>query len=83
MIQSGFGSVKKEGKWALINENLEVFTDYIYEDVKRDVYGYCSISGRVFAGREGEYRLYNEKGEPVGDGVFEDAVPLFPRSLLL
>ena len=75
VIQSGFGAVKKEGKWALINENLEVFTDYIYEDVKRDVYGYCSISGRVFAGRQGEYRLYNEKGEPVGDGVFEDAVP--------
>lgn len=75
VIQNGFGAVKKGEKWALINSSFEPVTDYIYDDVKTDDYQYCSISGRAFVKNNASYQMINEKGETVGEGNYEDAVP--------
>lgn len=75
VIQNGFGAVCKGDKWALINKEYQLVTDYIYDDVRMDAYGYCSISGRAFVKGPDGYRMVNEKGEQVGDGIYQDAVP--------
>ena len=43
--------------------------------MKTDAYGYCSISGRAFVKSGNAYRMVNEKGETVGELLFQDAVP--------
>lgn len=75
VIQNGFGAVKQGEKWALINSSFELITDFIYDDVKTDIYDYCSISGRAFMKGQDGYQIVNEKGESVGEGRYEDAVP--------
>jgi tetratricopeptide (TPR) repeat protein len=75
VIQNGFGAVQKDGKWALIDKSFQQISDYIYDDVKTDVYGYCSISGRAFVKTGNSYQMVNDKGELIGEGGYEDAVP--------
>lgn len=75
VIQNGFGAVCKDGKWALIDNKFSLVTDYIYDDVKTDEYGYCSISGRAFVKARDGYRMVNGKGEQIGDMAFQDAAP--------
>lgn len=75
VIQNGFGAVCKDGKWALIDSKCSLVTDYIYDDVKTDEYGYCSISGRAFVKVRDGYRMVNGKGEQIGDMTFQDAEP--------
>lgn len=75
VIQTGFGAVKQGEKWALINESYNMITDFIFDDVKTDEYGYCSISGRAFMKRGTDYEMVNEKGEIIGECRYEDAVP--------
>jgi len=75
VIQNDFGAVRQGGKWALIDSSYEQITDFIYDDVKTDVYDYCSIAGRAFVKNGSDYQMVNEKGETVGEGGFEDAVP--------
>lgn len=75
VIQEGFGAVKQGEKWALISSSFEQISDYIYDDVKTDDYGYCSISGRAFVKTEQGYIMVDASGNRVGDGCFEDAVP--------
>ncbi|NBH33140.1 hypothetical protein D3Z58_06155 [Clostridiaceae bacterium] len=74
VIQNGFGAVCQNGKWALIGEAFELITDYVYEDVITDSYGYCSISGRAFVKTKEGYRMVNEKGEFVGEELYQKAV---------
>lgn len=75
VIQNGAGAVKQGGKWALIDSSYDNLTDYIYEDIKCDDYGYCSISGRIFAKAPEGYIMLDNKGQRVGTLAFEDAVP--------
>lgn len=73
LISDGMGAAKKDGKWALVNKNGKEKTEYLYEDVIRDLYGFCSRQGRVFVKEQGTYRVVNKKGEAVSDLVFENA----------
>ena len=75
VIQAGFGAVKQGDKWALINGNYELVTDFIYDDVKTDEYGYCSISGRTFIKKGDAFYMADETGGLIGEGGYEDAVP--------
>lgn len=75
VIQNGFGAVRQGDRWALINKSFEPISDFIYEDIKTDEYGYCSISGRAFVKADRSYRMVNEKGETIGEDHYEDAVP--------
>lgn len=73
----GVGAVCKNDKWALIAEDFQFVTDYLFEDVKMDAYGICSISKRVFAKDAAGYHMFDEKGQMIGNDTYEDAVPFF------
>ncbi|MEY8338322.1 WG repeat-containing protein [Lachnospiraceae bacterium 62-35] len=75
VIQNKLGAVKQGDKWAVINSKYDTITDFIYEEIKTDDYGYCSISGRIFAKTAGGYVMLNDKGEQVTETLFEDAKP--------
>jgi len=75
VIFDGVGAVKKEGAWALIDSDYRNLTDYVYEDVKCDEYGYCSKSGRIFAKTGDGYIMIDGKGNRVGTLAYQDAVP--------
>lgn len=79
VIQNGFGAVKQGEKWALINSSFELVTDFIYDDVKRDMYNYCSISDRAFVKVQNGYQMVNGKGDAIGEGGYEDAVPFVTK----
>lgn len=74
-ITDNLGAVKKNERWALIDGSGALLSDYIYEDVKVDVYGFGSTCGRMFVKQGGSFQMVNQKGEAVGDETFEDAVP--------
>jgi len=75
VIQAGFGAVKQGEKWALLKDSYELITDFVYDDVKTDEYGYCSISGRAFVKKGNVYDMVDETGAVIGEGGYEDAVP--------
>lgn len=72
-ITNGVGAVKKDGKWALINENKELISEYIYEDIKISENNICIQNGVVFAKRENKYVMLNALGNQIGKLEFEDA----------
>lgn len=74
-IQDGLGAVKQGDKWALINDKFELVTDYMYDDVKVDENGFFCVNSRAFVKQNGSYQMINAKGDPVGEGGYEDAVP--------
>lgn len=65
-------AVQKDGKWAVINTSFKNVTDYIFDEILLDEYGFCSTYGVFFAKQDGKYYLYNKEGEKISDG-FEDA----------
>ena len=79
VMKNGIGAVMQGGKWALINDSYELVTDYIYDDVKMDEYGFCSISGRIFAKGQQGYIMLDEKGQQVGEQAFEDVRPFLTK----
>lgn len=75
LIEEGMGAGQKNGKWAIINKKGEAQTEYIYEDVSVDEYGFCSIKQRIFVKEQGSYKMLNKKLENVGDLKFDAARP--------
>ena len=75
VIQNKLGAVKQGDKWAVIDDGYNAVTDFIYDDIKTDDYGYCSISGRIFAKTAKGYVMLDENGKQLGESVFEDAKP--------
>lgn len=72
-IYNNVGAACKNGKWALIDEKGKCITDYIYDDVVVDEYGFCNRQGLIFVKADGKYKIVNEKGKSVGKLTFEDA----------
>lgn len=75
LISENAGAGKQNGKWALLNKNGKERTEYIYDDVIMDEYGFCFRQGCAFVKENGPYYLVNKKGKPVGKLTFEDARP--------
>lgn len=73
------GAVKMNGKWAIINQKLELVTDYIYEDVIYDENRICSNGGLIWAMREGKYCLVNKDGEEITQNIYDDAKPFLTK----
>lgn len=73
----GVAAVQKNEKWALISTtNMALVTDYIFDDVILNAYGYCANGKVVIAKQNGTYHLYTlENGVQVGDASFDDAKP--------
>lgn len=74
-IQDGIGAVKQGEKWALINEKMELKTDYLYTDVKRDENGFFFAHDRAFVKTGDSYQMIDKKGNVIGADSYEDAVP--------
>ncbi len=71
-FSNGLAAVQKDGKWAVINTSFKEVTDYIFDEILLDAYGFCSTYGVFFAKQDGKYYLYNKDGEKISDG-YEDA----------
>lgn len=69
---NGVAAVKKNGKWALINTKMELLTDFIYDNILLNEYGFCSAYSRIWAQRDGHYILLDTSGVQVTETAFED-----------
>lgn len=65
---NGTAAVEKNGKWALINEKLNPITDFKYDTVLMDDYGFCSSFGAVVVKTGGTYSLVNVEGKELFGG---------------
>lgn len=77
----GIAAVQKDEKWALLDADFQLLTDYIYEGVAIDEAGFCSEGGRVFVKESDGYHLLDEKGTEITGQVFEDARPFGDEGL--
>lgn len=71
----GLAAVRKGEKWALINSKMEEITDYGFDDIVRDEWGFCSRNGVVFAKTGDAYVLLDSSGVQVTDETYEAAKP--------
>lgn len=71
-FENGVAAVKNEGKWGLISTSFDSKTDFVYEDILRDNYGFCAAFGVFFAKKDGKYNLYDLNGTEIAGG-FDDA----------
>ena len=65
--------VQKAGKWALLNEELEQITDYIFTDVAVNSQGEVFYNGYAVVADSNGYYLINMNGEACFDIRFTDA----------
>lgn len=72
-IVNGVGAVKKNNTWALINENHELITDFIYTDIKLTDVNACIAYGVIFARKDDKYIMLDKSGNRIGELEFEDA----------
>ncbi len=68
-------AVKKDGKWALIGPDLKPFTDFGFDDVVKDEWGFCSRNGVVFVKIGEIYMLVDGEGIQIGTEFFESVSP--------
>lgn len=71
-FENGVAAVKKDGKWGLINKTFSSPTDFVYDEILTDSYGFCATYGVFWAKKDGKYNLYDLKGEQIAGG-FDDA----------
>lgn len=56
-ILDGFGAVKQGESWALIGDDLQMATDFVFSDVLQDEWGFCSRNGVAFVKSGEQYIL--------------------------
>lgn len=61
-FSDGIAAVMKDGKWALIDSKFKNITDFVYDSVELDKYGFCSSYGLIHAEREGVRICIDLKG---------------------
>lgn len=65
--------VCKDKKWALIDQDFNFLTEYVFEDVVRDSFGFAT-SESVFIAKKGEkYGVYDLEGNKIGNADFDMA----------
>lgn len=74
-FKNGVAAVQKDGKWALMNSDMEMITDYIYEDVQRDEFNTCINNDVIFVKQNGKYHMVNSEAQPICEMVFDDVYP--------
>lgn len=74
-FRNGVAAVKKDKKWALVNDDFEEITKFIYSDIKLDENGFCSTGGYIFVKENKKYYLIDTDMEKIGNLQFEDAKP--------
>lgn len=74
-FKSGRAAVKKDGKWAVINENEQPITDFIFEEVVLDEFDTCINGGVIFVKHNGKYYMMNSNGERITQTAFDAVYP--------
>lgn len=66
-------AVKQNGKWAIIKNDFSQVTDFIYEDVTMDDFGFSTSQNVYIAKLEGKYHIFDLDGKMKGSAEFEEA----------
>lgn len=74
-FRNGVAAAKVDEKWALISDNGDNLTDYIYDDILIDEYETCINNGVVFAKSGDKYYMLDAKGEKITEQGFDNAYP--------
>lgn len=74
-FKNGVAAVKKDGKWALMNSEMEMITDYLFDDIIRDEYNACINNGVIFVQKDGKYYMVNAEGARITETAFDNAYP--------
>lgn len=72
-FSNNVAAVQKDGKWALISEKFKNITEFKYDEILVDSYGYCANFDLIVVREGNEYSFINHKGEKVGKETFEGA----------
>ncbi len=74
-ISNGVGAVSMDGKkWALISEEGQLITDYIYDEVLMDSKSILCRGGALLVKTDGKYKLIDRAGNQLGNNVYDKAV---------
>ncbi len=75
-MKNGVAAVKNnQNKWALIDNDFNLITEFIYDDVVLDSNRFCTLNEVIFVKQNGVYSLIDLKGNPVGNEQFQAAKP--------
>lgn len=66
-------AVKKNGKWALINEKCDVITSFDYDEILMDSNGYCATFNIIIARKGDKYLFIDHQGNTIGTNSFDGA----------
>ena len=66
-------AVERNGKWALVNDKLKLITDFVYDDILMDDYGFCSKYETIVARVGSEFVFLNTDGKQSSLQGFEQA----------
>lgn len=67
----GTGAVRQGEKWALINKDGELTTEFIFDEVLSNSRGICSVNKRIAVKQGKAYFFVNEKGERVSEQDYD------------
>lgn len=71
----GAGAVRQGDRWALIDTEMNLTTDFAFSDVLRDEWGFCSRNGVVFVKNGEQYVLVDSDGNQIGTEAYDMASP--------
>jgi hypothetical protein len=71
-FSNGYAAVEKDGKYALMDSDLSLISEYQYDDVKQDSFGRTYMNNCFFVKENGTYFLVNNKNERISDLEFDD-----------
>lgn len=58
--------MKQGESWALIGDDLQMATDFVFSDVLQDEWGFCSRNGVAFVKSGEQYILGDAEGKQLG-----------------
>lgn len=74
-FSSNVAAVKKADKWALINNQLENITDFIFDDIVINDYNSCISNNIIIAKKDGKYWLVDASGNRISENGYDEISP--------
>lgn len=71
----GVAAVKKGEKWALINTEDQLITEFIFDEIVLDEFDTCLNGGVVFVKQNDKYHMVNAEGQKISDKSFDAVYP--------
>ncbi len=72
-FSNGYAAIEKNQKFAIIDSQLTLLSEYQYDDVKKDDFGRVYMNGCFIAKENGKYYFINNENEKVSENGFDDA----------